>query len=399
MLDIHLMSPAGSVGRFVLTSDEANNLLRQGFRALHDDGTAYQQMDLYGWMLLDGCPTNVLAGEGWQVSQLQLLRPLWDNGTIPACSQAPQVLPTPVPVYAHPRTPTPPPPKTGTAVLVTPIPITAVPGPDPATTGILTAVVAVLGALWRLFGGGVSSAVKHALEGMREAITEVGRHLLNFALRLARALGRVYATLRKLWDLVLKPVFAQVAKLVDQMQRLIDRILKPYLEVMRRIRAIIFDIYGRYLGPLVESIQKVRQAMAILRHARVPFAKKLDEQLVRIQVKLLAPISALLQRTNEHSGFINILLSARMILQRPIFTRSMYVYRRSWIAQWWNEQTPGAGDLGLLRPPSVPTAVALRQAINAVDLYASAGAGPFAAPIARAIDTFDEAARSQGVLP
>lgn len=267
-------------------------------------------------------------------------------------------------------------------------PLTLVPTGEPVSTGILTVIVTISVALWKLFGGGVSRAVKNALEGMRRLLIDGLRELLQFVLILARAIGRLYLLVKQLYDRVIEPLFRQVAVIMQRLDRLLNRILRPYLDFMQRVRAQLLRIYDRYFRPTIEVIQMMRQAIAILRLAHVPFAKSLDEKLVRLQAKIMAPILALLERTNEHSGLLNILMRVDMVLKRSVFLGAMQSYRHSWISQWWNEQTPDAIDLGQVRRPPPDSSALAQIAIANFTLYASTGGGPLARPIAVGIAAF-----------
>jgi hypothetical protein len=233
------------------------------------------------------------------------------------------------------------------------IAIAPVPTGEPVSTILLTIGATLFG----IFGRGLPASVKKELVGLRDAIKDVANALIRFAWWIAHSLRWALGTLRALWERIVKPLLEHIDRLTARLARIIDKVLLPYLEFLQRIRQIILDIYARFFLPIIEVVQMMRQAIALLRLLRVPGMKKLDEKLQRIEAKLIGIITDLLRRTNEHSGLINVLLTARMTLQRPLLTSSFSENRAAWINQFYNYQ-------------SVPVTTRKPQPVTSVEIQA-----------------------------
>jgi hypothetical protein len=207
--------------------------------------------------------------------------------------------------------------------------------------GILGPIGGFIVGLSVLFGGGgigLGDAIL-GVRSMRDAIVGIAQEVEKFVTILAAAIQAVLGALQKIYEKVIKPILDKIEEITSKLGAWLDRILKPYLDLLQRIRQTILDIYGRIFLPIITAIQRIRQALALLRILHVPGVDKLDQKLQRIQGKLVGVIQQLLNRVNDHSGLINTLLTAKMILQRGVFLNSYYGYQGSIQALWWNGQT------------------------------------------------------------
>ena len=214
-----------------------------------------------------------------------------------------------------------------------------IPSPDPVS--VIVTVGSAIASLFGLFRGKVSKNIREALEGLRGAIYDIGQKLMRLGVRLSRTIGKLLVVVHKIWVRVLDPMLDEISRIAERVTRVIDRVLRPYLEFMLRVRQAILDIYERYVRPVVVVIQRMRQVVAILRLARVPFAKKLDDFLVRLQTRITAPILEALRRTTLFAPWINVLLTSKMLLQRAILLNSSYAYQGSLTNLFWNSQQQG----------------------------------------------------------
>ncbi|MCL6552917.1 MAG: hypothetical protein K6W08_07335 [Firmicutes bacterium] len=215
--------------------------------------------------------------------------------------------------------------------------IAPIPGPPPVT--IATAVLSVLGGLFRLFGGGVTRAVKQALEGLRAAIARTADELMRWTWRGMRAIGRILQAVGAVYVRVVRPVLDWLRDTVQRIIRIIDRILRPYYEWARRITQLVLDLYERYVRPVLIVIQRMRQVLAVLKILRIGAARRLDAQLARLQARIMQPIQELLWRINHLGGWLNVLVTARAVLQRVLYLRSLWQWQGSFFRAWWGWQS------------------------------------------------------------
>ena len=256
-------------------------------------------------------------------------------------------------------------------------------GPPPVdpVTAVITAIVTVLGALWRLFGGGVSRAIKQAFEGVRSAIAQTADVLLRFAWRIARTVGHVFSALHALYVRILRPMLDWVKNLADRIVRLIDKILRPYYEWLRQMRRILLDLYERYVRPVLVVIQTMRRVLAILAALRVPFARKLDARLAKLQRKILAPLLFALQRLNHMGGWINLLITAKYLLQRAVLLNSLYAMQGAWTVMWYNAQARADDPQADAVLRGIPGPMPEQAVTQAFRDYLETGSGPWAVEI------------------
>jgi hypothetical protein len=227
----------------------------------------------------------------------------------------------------------------------------------------------------------VSSAIKQAFEGIRSAIAQTSDIIMRFAWRIARALGFAFNALHALYVRILRPMLDWVRNLADRIVRIIDKVLRPYFEWVRQMRRLLLDLYERYLRPVLVVIQTMRQVLAILTALRIPFARKLDAKLARIQQKILAPLLYALRQLNTMGGFINLLLTAKYLLQRAVLLNSLYAMQGAWVKLWWNAQTPAFDRAADATIRAIPGPMPEQAATQAFRDYVETRGGAFAVDV------------------
>jgi len=211
---------------------------------------------------------------------------------------------------------------------------------------IVGAIIAGLGLLWSIFHGGVPKNIRQGFEGLRDSITRVTDALTRFIWWVGYAVAAVVRWIQKVWVEFLRPILTQIHKIAKRLHDLIEKVLKPYLDLIQRIRAAINLFYDRVLGPIIELIQIGRKIAGLMRLARIPGARALDQFLLRLQTNITRPILELLRRTSELASWVNILLDAQLLLQQVILINSLYASAGEWTRMFWRVQT-GAVDSAL----------------------------------------------------
>lgn len=213
------------------------------------------------------------------------------------------------------------------------------PGTGGIVAGGLGVIATIAGGLFGLFGGAVASNIKAALEGLRQAIIDGLGVLRDFGIAIAQALGKVWGAAHDAWERVIKPIGGTLWKLLKRVRDLWGKFLVPLLTWLAKLRRWILDLYVRYLRPLIYILQRMRQITAILRALHVPGAARIDALLGRIQGKLLAPMLYVLRVSALFGPWMNLLLRADLILQLPIWLRSLVAYQGSATNLWYDSQT------------------------------------------------------------
>lgn len=318
---------------------------------------------------------NALEQQGWQCYSVGLLRadleavlaepspggggggeteppeepppvPITDPG-VPDLPPPADIPPEPPPQVIPPPIETPPPvappfPVLFPGVIVPPSGTPFLPG-NTVTARLVNGLGSFLGALLGGIFGGDSGAqiqrLRYDMVNLGNALWSAIKSLKGVLDAVARASGAIVHVLHDIWHKGIKPVLDHIKEIGARINRIIDKVLKPYLLWMQRMRKLILDIYVKIVLPILNVIQAMRKALALLRLAHVPFAKKLDARLQRLEAKLVHPIQVLLQRVNDHSGIINEIISIQHVLQEPLFTGSINAYQYNLVNSWWASQT------------------------------------------------------------
>ncbi len=213
------------------------------------------------------------------------------------------------------------------------------PGIGGIVAGGLGVIATIAGGLFGLFGGAVASNIKAALEGLRQAIIDGLGVLRDFGIATVKALGKVWTAAHDAWERVIKPIGGTIWKLLKRVRDLWGKFLVPLLTWLAKVRRWILDLYVRYLRPLILILQRIRQITAILKALHVPGAARIDALLGRIQTKLLTPLYYLLRLSSLFGPWLNLLLRADLILQLPIWLRTLVAYQGFSTNLWYNSQT------------------------------------------------------------
>jgi len=251
---------------------------------------------------------------------------------------------------------------------------------------IVSAVVSVIGGLFQIFKGGVSGAVKAALEGLRGSLASVADSLMRFAWKIANALAKVLEALQKLWTRVLQPMLDKIEKITQRIGRIIDKVLKPYLDFMYRVRRILLEIYAKFFRPIIQLIDTLRRALSILRIAHIKWADQLDARLARLEAKIASHITAALRRTSVAGRWMNVLLTARMLLQQPILCNSVYAYQGTLQRHLINSFTPPPDDARAARLDAGPPMLTMQQSVSNIQSAALYQTGDLALELQQATD-------------
>ena len=250
---------------------------------------------------------------------------------------------------------------------------------------VVAAIASAIATLFGIFGGGVSAAVKRALEGIRAALAQTAEWLMRFAHAIARFAGKILTALHNAWIRVIRPMLERLQRQMARLGRLLDRVLRPYLEFMAKVREQIMLIYQRYFYPVLVMIQQMRQMLALLKMLHVPGAKQLDARLARLEAKVMAPITELLKRTATLPGWFNTILTASYSLQYPLFANSMAAYEGELVRRFYHAQskdvTAAERAAWALERPEVTPAMAAAQVRD----YLTTGGGPLAVPTNEAL--------------
>lgn len=255
---------------------------------------------------------------------------------------------------------------------------------EPVSTVVLT-VIAAVGSLFRLFGGGVSGDVKRALEGIRGTISQVADGLMRFAWQIARALGKVLSALHTIWVRVIWPVLRQLPRAIGRLRRLIERDLPRLLKLIERIRQRVLEIYERWARPMLVTIQRIRRMLLILRLFRVKWAEQLDARLSQVQGKIMQPLAVALEHIALVEQWLNVVVNAEQLIQETIFHNSVWHYQDPLVRSVLGPFTRPRDLLKELELWPAEPELPAGQSTAELRLYLRQGVGPVAADVAHGL--------------
>jgi len=248
------------------------------------------------------------------------------------------------------------------------------PPPGQSIGASILEAIPVIGAFFQGYTTGLLARALSDLKELRDALIRLADDIARAIHRVAGWVDKAMHGLAWLWRNVIRPMLKHIQKLFDRLNRLIDKVLKPYLDFMDNVRRQIMLIYNTYFRPIIQLIESMRRALAILRLAHIHLADQLDQKLARLEAKISKPVLDALRRTSVAGRWMNVLLTARMILQQPIFCNSAYAYQGTLQRHLINSFTPPADDARAARleaGPPVRTTQEMVSNINSAVLYQS----------------------------
>jgi len=258
---------------------------------------------------------------------------------------------------------------------------------------LAVAVVATaLGLLFgSLFGGPDLSGVQKAIMQMRDTFTRAIDTTIRFAWSASRlALTGLLSILRIIQD-GLKEIVKQLRRLAAAVKNITDHIITPILRALRHLRSILNDIYKNWLRPILNVIQKVRRILAIFRAFGFKWAGALDARLARIEGKIIAPYIWLVRQMNGYGSWINVILTAGGVFQKPVFRNTAYG-NAGWLTNlWWTSQSGGLQVSSAVTPYTPAPVVTLPVVQAQMQQYARTNTGPLADAAARALSAATQA--------
>jgi hypothetical protein len=250
-------------------------------------------------------------------------------------------------------------------------------------------VGAIIGALFSILsffgGGGDVQKLAAAVSDLATKTATALDQLKRFAWAIGRlALGGLLLLWRAITDMIGELVKA-FRSILAALKKIYDDVIKPALRALRAVRKILDDVYRKWLRPIINAIQQVRRILAIFRAFGFKWAGALDARLARIEGKIIAPYIWLVRQLNGYGQWINVILTAGGVLQKPIFRNSAYGNAGYLSNLWWVSQTSG-GLGGVSVPDAAPAAyLTLPQVQSQMRQYVQTGTGPYADAAARSV--------------
>lgn len=242
--------------------------------------------------------------------------------------------------------------------------------------------------LGSLFGGGDLGAVKMQVDKLTHDLIKTGDMLKRFAWTIAYALGTLLQALHDIWVGFLDQLWTLLKKIAHALVRLLTDVFPRLLRWLSILQHRLDELYAKYVRPILNYLQIVRKYLGILAALHVPFARKLDQWIVRIEGQIIAPYLRVRQWLGAMGNYWNVLLTAGGIIQRAMLLNSMFAWGADWINLWWVMQSgqvagrPAPAPIQSAGPDPLPVV----QADMAV--FVASGGGKYGAAAALAQGQF-----------
>jgi hypothetical protein len=239
-------------------------------------------------------------------------------------------------------------------------------------------VTNAMGGLWGAVVGAVDLVLAQAIAQIQNVITDIGNALKAAYAILARLAGFILNFLQWLWEQIVKGILAVLQDLRNLLADLYKNVLVPLVNGLANIRQYLFYVYQRFIRPMLIVIQDIRRVLTILAAFHIAFAQKLDAKLANLERRISQPLFYLLSFTNGVANFINLIVTARYLFQKPLFLNSFNAYIGESLNLQLNAMSP-------LTTPGGSTAAAAANALPTVaqseadsKTYLTTGGGDYA---------------------
>lgn len=272
-------------------------------------------------------------------------------------------------------------------------------GPVTTTINVASGLIAsdvhnivnnALNGLWGVVVGALDLALGGAIKSIQQAVTALGNALKEAWNVLNRLHGLTLQFLGTLWGWVVAGLVRSVHTIISALKDLYTNILVPLAKLAQTIRDKLLKIWTRFIVPVLNWIQDIRKVLQILAIFHVKFAQKLDTQLADIERRITQPFLIILGGLNQIANYMNLILTARYLFQKPTFLNSLQSYVGESINLQINAMahTIGAADVAAAQKAAAFTPAAQSQA-DFVQLL-STGSGGLATTVQQqstALDT------------
>lgn len=188
---------------------------------------------------------------------------------------------------------------------------------EPASVTLaVTLIIAGLGALARLFGGGVNGDTRRALGRLGDAVKDLAGQVIELFKDIGFVLQKIASALRQFWRDIIRPILVNLDRWIRRAFQWLRDTFGPIIEFLQRVRRKILELYQKWLRPIFDTIDVIRRVLSVLSLFNVQWARELDAKLAQLEEKLLAPIRLVVTRINEALDFLNRVVTLDGLLQR-----------------------------------------------------------------------------------
>jgi hypothetical protein len=249
-------------------------------------------------------------------------------------------------------------------------------------------VDAGLDTVWSAVVGAIDATVLVAIAAIQDAITALGNAIKAAFAMLARLGGFILNALKSMLTGLLHSILQVLQDIRNILKRLVTDVILPMAKAIQAMRDKILALYKRFIRPLLIWIQDVRRVLNILAIFHVPFAQKLDAKLADLERRITAPLLLLLRYTNQVANWMNLIVTANYLIQKPTFLWSQNAYKGESLNLFTNAMNTPASAAQIGAAQTSMGVLTTAQTTADFQTFLATGSGPYSADIAAAGDTF-----------
>lgn len=253
-----------------------------------------------------------------------------------------------------------------------------------------------LNTVWSAVTGAIDAIVLVAISAIQDALTALGNAIKAVWAILSRMAGFILNALKSLLRDVVKGLIQVFEDIRNILKKITKDILVPLAKGIVAARDRLLKIYKQFIRPLLVWMQDVRRILNILAVFHVPFAQKLDAKLADLERRITAPFLLLLRYSNAVANWMNLIVTARYLLQKPIWLWSLNAYKGESINLLTSAMNTPATAAMKVKASSAFTLGDATTAKSDLTAYLQTGNANMTVPIASANQTFDSFLAAQG---
>ena len=183
-----------------------------------------------------------------------------------------------------------------------------------------------LSGLWADVVGAVDVVLAQAIGAIQNVLTDLGNALKAAYAILSRLAGYILNFLKAMYQAIVKAMVFVLQEIRLLLQDLYKNLLLPMLNGLLQLRKYLLDVYQRFIRPMLIVLQDIRKVLTILSAFHIAFAQKIDAKLTQLEAKITQPLFYLLSFVNGVANWINLIVTAGYLLQKPLFMNSLQAY-------------------------------------------------------------------------
>lgn len=246
-----------------------------------------------------------------------------------------------------------------------------------------------LDGLWGAVVGAVDVVLAQAIGAIQNVLTDLGNAIKAAYGILSRLAGYILNFLKAMYTAIVKAMVWVLQEIRLLLQDLYKNLLLPMLNGLLQLRKYLLDVYQRFIRPMLIVLQDIRRVLTILSAFHIAFAQKLDAKLGQLEAKITQPLFYLLSFVNGVANWINLIVTAGYLLQKPLFMNSLQAYVGDAVNLQVNSMNRPPSNAAIAAAEKAGSTPPAAQSVADFDSFVTVDSGPLPDLIAGYSAQFD----------